>query len=222
MEILIIEDDKKIAEFLFRYLSQYANITHLVYPLAALNFLEKQHFDIVILDLSLPQLDGLEVCRLIKSLSDAKIIISSARSNIDDKLYALENGADDYLPKPYDPRELYARIKLLYKRETSTPNIKNKRNSDFQIDTDLSIIKYQGEKLNLTKAEYEIMQLFINTPNKPFSRIDLAHNISAHRYDSGLQSISVLVGRLRKKIEKDYQNPRFIVTVRGFGYKFNE
>lgn len=221
MNILIIEDDDTIAELLSRYLSQYANVSHLVYPLDAFKLLEKEDFDIIILDLTLPQLDGLEVCKMIKKSSKTKIIISSARSGINDKLYALEHGADDYLPKPYDPRELYARIKILYTRLDSTDEKENSK-KDFQIDTTLCMISYKGKKIDLTLAEYEIMQLFISHPNKPFSRTDIANSISAHRFDSSLQSINVLVGRIRKKIEVDYKNPIFIITVRGFGYKFSE
>ncbi len=124
IKILMLEDDELIADLLSRYLSQYANVTHLIYPLDALKLLDSENFDIIILDLTLPQLDGLEVCKMMKKVSEAKIIISSARSDINDKLFALENGADDYLPKPYDPRELYARIKLLHVRDKRVKKMK--------------------------------------------------------------------------------------------------
>lgn len=219
LKILMLEDDELIANLLIRYLSQYAKVTHLIYPLEALELLDEEKFDIIILDLTLPQLDGLEVCKLMRKVTDAKIIISSARSDINDKLYALENGADDYLPKPYDPRELYARIKILHKRGA---NKEERGDSKFQIDKKSCIISYDNKELVLTLAEYEIMQMFLDSPNQAFSRSDIANSISVHRFDSGLESINVLIGRLRKKVEPDYKKPIYIKTVRGLGYKFDE
>ena len=218
LKILMLEDDEVIAKLLIRYLSQYAKVTHLVYPLEALELLDEEKFDIVILDLTLPQLDGLEVCKLIKKVSKAKIIISSARSDINDKLFALENGADDYLPKPYDPRELYARIKILHARGESH----EESNSKFKLDENECIISYEAKVLDLTMAEYQIMQLFLENKKQAFSRSDIANSVDSHRFDSGLESINVLIGRLRKKVEPDYKHPIYIKTVRGLGYKFDE
>ena len=218
LTILMIEDDETIASLLSRYLSQYAHVTHKVYPLEALELLDDKTFDIIILDLTLPQLDGLEVCKLIKKVSDAKIIISSARFDINDKLYAFEYGADDYLPKPYDPRELYARIKILTKRAL----VDVEKDALFKIDKNACVIVYKKRELDLTLAEYQIMKLFLEHDNQVFSRSDIANAISSHRLDSGLESINVLIGRLRKKIEKDYKKPYYIKTVHGLGYKFNE
>lgn len=217
--ILILEDDEAIAKLLTRYLSQYMKVTHVIYPMEALELLDEKSFDIIILDLTLPQLDGLEVCKLMRKISDAKIIISSARSDINDKLYALEHGADDYLPKPYDPRELYARIKILLKRGNEN---NSQSESKFKIDKKSCIVFYDNIELVLTLAEYQIMELFLENKNQAFSRSDIANSISSHRFDSGLESINVLIGRLRQKVEKDYKNPFYIKTVRGIGYKFNE
>jgi len=218
LTILLLEDDKVIASLLSRYLSQYAQVTHLEYPLEALELLDEKRFDIIILDLTLPQLDGLEVCKLMRKVSDAKIIISSARSDINDKLFALENGADDYLPKPYDPRELYARIKLLHARGAKKVTVDSK----FRVDKESCMIFYENRELNLTLAEYQIMQLFLERPNQAFSRSDIANSISSHRFESGLESINVLIGRLRKKVEKNYKRPVHIKTIRGIGYRFYE
>jgi len=218
LKILMLEDDEVIAKLLIRYLSQYAEVTHKVFPLEALELLDEKEFDIIILDLTLPQLDGLEVCKLIRQTSEAKIIISSARSDINDKLYALENGADDYLPKPYDPRELYARIKILHARNTQH----NDSNSKFKLDKNECIIYKQNQALDLTMAEFQIMRLFLENKKQAFSRSDIANAVESHRFDSGLESINVLIGRLRKKVEDDYKKPQHIKTVRGLGYKFDE
>jgi two-component system OmpR family response regulator len=214
----MLEDDEVIAKLLMRYLSQYAQVTHMVYPLEALELLDEKKFDIIILDLTLPQLDGLEVCKLMRKVSKAKIIISSARSDINDKLFALENGADDYLPKPYDPRELYARIKILHARHDKGDD----SNSAFKLDENACIIYREGQALELTMAEYQIMQLFLENKRQAFSRSDIANSVDSHRFDSGLESINVLIGRLRKKVEPDYKRPKYIKTVRGLGYKFDE
>ena len=218
LKILMLEDDEVIAKLLMRFLSQYAQVTHLVYPLEALELLDEKKFDIIILDLTLPQLDGLEVCKLMRKVSKAKIIISSARSDINDKLFALENGADDYLPKPYDPRELYARIKILHARQENSDDA----NSKFKLDTNACLISHEEKVLDLTMAEYQIMQLFLENKKQAFSRSDIANSVNSHRFDSGLESINVLIGRLRKKIEPDYKHPIHIKTVRGLGYKFDE
>jgi two-component system OmpR family response regulator len=219
LKILIIEDDETIAKLLSDYLKAYAEVTHIIYPLEALQRLDSECFDIIILDLTLPQMDGLKVCKMIRSISEAKIIISSARSDIEDKLYALENGADDYLPKPYDPRELYARIKILYARSIKERTISSRL---FNLDTEASLIYKNGKVLDLTKAEYQIMHLFLTHEGKTFSRTDIGNAISSHRFDSGLESINVLVGRLRKKIESSHKNPTHIITVHGIGYRFSE
>ena len=218
LKILMLEDDEIIAKLLLRFLTQYAQVTHLVYPLEALELLDEERFDIIILDLTLPQLDGLEVCKLMKKVSKAKIIISSARSDINDKLFALENGADDYLPKPYDPRELYARIKILHARGQNLDD----SNSKFKLDSIERIITYENQILELTMAEYQIMQLFLENKKQAFSRSDIANFVDSHRFNSGLESINVLIGRLRKKVEPDYKHPIYIKTVRGLGYKFDE
>ncbi|CAA6808443.1 MAG: DNA-binding response regulator [uncultured Sulfurovum sp.] len=218
LKILMLEDDEVIANLLMRYLAQYAKVTHKIQPLEALELLDEQKFDIIILDLTLPQLDGLEVCKLMRKVSNAKIIISSARSDINDKLFALENGADDYLPKPYDPRELYARIKLLHARQGGTED----KDSKFKLDTNACLIYKEGKALELTMAEYQIMQLFLENKAQAFSRADIANSVDSHRFDSGIESINVLIGRLRKKVERDYKHPEYIKTVRGLGYKFDE
>ena len=217
LKILLIEDDSVIAALLCDFLSQYADVRHFIYPLDALQCLDEEIFEIIILDLSLPQIDGLKVCQMIRAICDSKIIISSARSDINDKLFALENGADDYLPKPYDPRELYARIKLLVQRQT---NESETGSFTFYIDEEAQNIHKDTLELQLTKAEYEMMCLFIGNEGHTFSRTDIANAISVHRFDSGLESINVLIGRLRKKIEKEYKNPQHIITVRGLGYRF--
>ncbi len=217
--ILMVEDDQQIADLLIRFFdeSDY-DISHVIKPSQALNMIEKYDFDVIILDLTLPEIDGLELCKKIVQITSAPIIISSARSDINDKLDALEFGAEDYLAKPYDPRELQARIKTLLKREGK---ISNDTNSSFIIDNKAGSIKFNKKALDLTPAEYEMLKLFIENPGSTLTRADIANSMDSHRFESGVESINVIIGRIRKKIEQDSSKPSYIKTVRGIGYRFD-
>ena len=219
LKLLLIEDDQQMAELLSKFLTNNGNsVTHLPRPSLALASLAVNRFDMIILDLSLPEMDGLELCKKIREVSDVHIIISSARSDLNDKLDGLSNGADDYLPKPYDPRELLARIKTVMKRSS---NSTIELNTLFKIDEVSTQIFKSDKALDLTLAEFEILKLMIKNPNRTISRVDIANSMQSHRFDSGIESINILIGRLRKKIGS---NPldQYIETVRGMGYRFVE
>jgi len=219
LRLLLIEDDQQMAELLSKFLTNNGNhVTHLPRPSLVLASLYINTYDLIILDLSLPEMDGLELCKKIREVSDVHIIISSARSDLNDKLDGLNNGADDYLPKPYDPRELLARIKTVMKRSSSTLV---EHNGIFRVD-EVSTQIFKNEKvLDLTLAEFEILKLMIKNPNRTISRADIANSMQSHRFESGIESINILIGRLRKKIGS---NPldQYIETVRGMGYRFVE
>lgn len=218
IQILMVEDDVVIAEFLGKYFetTDY-KITHVITPSNALHLIKKKLFDIIILDLTLPEIDGLELCKRMNALVTTPIIISSARSDINDKLMALEYGADDYLAKPYDPRELEARIKTVLKRVGKMPDGEN---SAFIINVESSEIFYHNKPLELTPAEYQILIMFLENPNRSISRADIANSIDSHRLESGVESINVLIGRIRKKIEREPNKPQLLKTIRGIGYRF--
>ncbi len=220
LEILLIEDDQQMADLLVKYLNKEGiKVSHLLRPSQALASLAVNTFDLIILDLSLPEMDGLELCKKIRKMTDVYIIISSARSDIDDKLQGLENGADDYLPKPYDPRELLARIKTVMKRSNIMSSVEEE--GLFRIDDSATQIFKEGKLLDLTLAEFEILRLMIKNPNRTISRVDIANSMDTHRFESGIESINILVGRLRKKIGSQPLD-EFIQTVRGVGYRFVE
>jgi len=221
LQLLLIEDDQQMADLLVKYLNKEGiEVTHLLRPSQALASLAVNTFDLIILDLSLPEMDGLELCKKIRKMTDVYIIISSARSDIDDKLQGLENGADDYLPKPYDPRELLARIKTVMKRSQSVSTLEEEEGL-FRIDDSATQIFKEGSLLDLTLAEFEILRLMIKNPNRTISRVDIANSMETHRFESGIESINILVGRLRKKIGSQPLD-QFIHTVRGVGYRFVE
>jgi len=219
-KILLIEDDTEITELLTRYLERYGmEVIAYTHPESALASLGIESYDAVLLDLTLPQIDGLEVCRLLRERSDIPIIISSARHDLSDKVIALEYGADDYLPKPYEPRELVARIQSHLRRYAGSirPAV-----SRFRVDASRMIIDKDGEALSLTVAEYELLGLLIKHKNEVISRDFIANNVEAIAWESTERSIDVLVGRIRRKIETDPKHPLFIRSIRGVGYKFTE
>jgi two-component system OmpR family response regulator len=219
--VLLIEDDMQMAQLLQRFLKEQGMyVAHVTRPSQAMAMLAVETFDLIVLDLSLPEMDGLTLCRKIRETSDVHIIISSARSDLDDKLTGLENGADDYLPKPYDPRELLARIKTVLRRQGHAAP-EPEEQSRFRIDEGATQIYFDGRPLKLTLAEYEILRLLLKKANRTISRADIANSIDSHRFESGIESINILVGRIRKKLDPDNYDA-FIQTVRGIGYRFVE
>ncbi len=187
------------------------------HPVEGLKILEHETFDALVLDLSLPQIDGLEVCRTVRtSFPNLPIIISSARSDTVDKIIGFELGADDYLPKPYEPIELAFRLRAILRRGI----LVNRSTDVFSIDENQHIIKRNNRELQLTKAEYDIVSFMFHKEGYVISREELLLNINSIKFQSGLKSIDVIIGRIRQKIGDDPKNPRFILSVRGVGYKF--
>jgi len=216
-KILMIEDDLELAEILMEYLVDKMGFDVKVEddPFKAVSILNLEPFDLVILDLTLPGMDGLEVCESIRERQDIPIIISSARSDVTDKVKALELGADDYLPKPYDPRELEARIQSVLRRYEQKAKSKNENKSDFKCDKDTMTITYKGRAIELTNAEFGILSYMIQKQGLVVSREDLIHNVNAINEDSSNKSIDVMVGRIRNKLG----DKTLIESVRGVGYK---
>lgn len=215
-KILMIEDDLELAEILSEYLEQFDfKIITEDDPFKAISILKLEPFDLVILDLTLPGMDGLEVCEAIREKQDIPIIISSARSDLSDKVKALEIGADDYLPKPYDPRELEARIYSVLRRYEAKSLEKEESKSDFKCDPSSMSITYKGRSIDLTNAEFGILSYMIAKQGLVVSREDLIHNVNAINEDSSNKSIDVMVGRIRNKLG----DKSLIESVRGVGYK---
>ena len=224
IKVLMIEDDLELAEILTEYLEQFnINVETVDDPFLGVPTLASKEYDLVILDLTLPGLDGLEVCKDIRKRYDIPIIISSARHDIDDKVNALEFGADDYMPKPYDPRELQARIKSLLRRKPDSALSQNSKVSlkpkDIVYDKEKSLIFFKGEELSLTKAELGILKYMLKKEGGVISRDELIYNVDAISEDSTNKSIDVIVGRIRQKLGDNPKSPTYIHSVRGIGYK---
>jgi len=217
-KILLIEDDKEIGELLSEHLSGYGmTVVCAEKPSEAFEALKSNDFDLVVLDLMLPEMNGFEVCKKIKAEYDLPIIISSARGNTSDKVLGLDLGADDYLTKGYEPIELVKRIEAVLRRYR-----KSEKDSDveFTVDERAMTIKFKGDPLALTNSEYELMRLFLNSKGKALNRDDIANAIEFLNWDSTSRNVDVLVSKLRNKLGDDPKNPKYIKSVWGHGYKF--
>ncbi len=218
IKALLIDDDLRLAELLENYLKKSdIKLEAISDPLDALQAIRKHGPEVIVLDVMMPKMNGFEVCQKIRSDYSLPIIMLSARGEPNDKIRGLESGADDYLAKPFEPRELVARIMSLIRR---IPTKTNSKDSIFEID-DLHLeIKMNGSALDLTTKEYDLLLMFINNPGIAFTRDEIIKEIKgidAHLFS---RSIDILISRLRQKIESDPKSPRIIKTIWGKGYMF--
>ena len=219
INILMIEDDPEFSLFLGEFLDKYnIKITNYEDPYLGLTA-GISNYDLLILDLTLPGIDGLEVCEKISKSYDIPIIISSARSDVTDKIMGLQIGADYYLPKPYDPKEMYAVIQSLLRRSKKTNKIDEE--SVFEYDKSSLTIYFKKNELNLTHAEYEVMICLLKNKNTVVSRDQIVNECESLT-DSYSKSLDVIIGRLRAKLEDDSKKPKYIHSVRGLGYKISQ
>jgi two-component system OmpR family response regulator len=218
----MVEDDPELAVVLAEYLKQFnMEVTNFEEPFLALSSLKIHSYDLVILDLTLPGMDGLEVCKAILKEHDIPIIISSARSDITDKVTALQLGADDYLPKPYDPRELEVRIQTILRRLNKSQAPLHELSKDFTYNEEKKEILKQGDYVKLTAAEYEVLLLFLKREGFVVSRDDIFENSDLLNSDyDNIGSLAVIINRIRQKIEDNPKHPKYLHTIRGMGYKF--
>ena len=222
IKIAMIEDDLELAEVLSLYLKQFnIEVVNFEEPFLALSSLKLQKFDLLILDLTLPGMDGLDVCKRVVDEFNIPIIISSARSDISDKVTALKLGADDYLPKPYDPRELEVRIRTILRRFNKSYEKESNIKKTFILDEEKKDITKDGISIKLTAAEFEILSLFIKREGFIVSRDDIFENsdILNSDYESS-GSLAVIINRIRHKIEDNQKEQKYLQTIRGMGYKF--
>jgi DNA-binding response OmpR family regulator len=176
--------------------------------------------DVVLIDIMLPDIDGFEVCRAIRRQSDVPIIMVTARDDTHDVVAGLEAGADDYLTKPFAPKELSARIRALLRRvRTSDPASTHLRFGDLEVLPEQGVVRRGGTEVHLTKTEFKLLVELATAPGKVFSRETLLDKVWGYDYFADGRLVDVHVRRLRTKVEADPANPRHVVTVRGLGYK---
>ena len=216
---MIIEDDPELSLILTNYLTKYdMEVVGAEDPYIGLSLLTQHDFDLVILDLTLPGMDGLEMIPKIREHSSIPIIISSARDDITDKVIGLERGADDYMPKPYDPRELVTRIKTILRRTNTGGKTKKKKDEIFKVDKTSRTIIFQDKLLDLTAAEFDVLSMLVAHKNGSVSREQLLYESDHIDDESSVKNIDVIISRIRHKIAKIDPDHIYIKPIRGVGY----
>ena len=218
---LLIDDDQKLGDLLKNYLKSYdIDLSAINDPRNAIDTINHLDPDLLILDVMMPHINGFELCKMIREESDTPIIILSARGESDEKVKGIDLGADDYLSKPFEARELVARIHSLLRRTQKDLAVRS--DPIFEVDQQRLEVSLNGNVLDLTTKEFELMDLFIKNPGVIFTRDEIIKEIKgidAHLFS---RSIDILISRLRHKIEDDPKEPKLIKTIWGKGYMFVE
>jgi two-component system alkaline phosphatase synthesis response regulator PhoP len=222
--VLVVEDEPQIAEIAKDYL-EHAGFTVLTTGdgLDALALTRERHPDLVVLDLGVSRLDGLEVARQLRRDGDTPIIILTARVEESDRLIGLEVGADDYITKPFSPRELVARVRAVLRRTgTAAGGDAVIRRGDLTIDTGRMSVSLAGHPVDLTTSEFHLLATLARQPGRVFTRAQLLDAVRGMAIESFERAIDAHVKNIRRKLEPDPHNPRYLLTVYGAGYKFAE
>ena len=216
---LLIDDDQKLGDLLKNYLKSYdIDLSAINDPRNAIDTINHLDPDLLILDVMMPHINGFRLCKMIREESDTPIIILSARGEADDKIKGIDLGADDYLSKPFEARELVARIHSLLRRIQKDAAVRS--DQIFKVDQQRLEVSLNGNVLDLTTKEFELMDLFLKNPGIIFTRDEIIKEIKgidAHLFS---RSIDILISRLRYKIENDPKEPKLIKTIWGKGYIF--
>ena len=233
MKILIIEDEANIVQLIRLYLEQAGfTVVSASDGVSGLELHAREHPDLVILDLMLPTLDGMEVCRRIRAWASTPILMLTARSGEDDRIAGLELGADDYLVKPFSPREVVSRVKAILRRsggeQASARASENKeaKNDEVRRFDKLTIylperrVEANGQRVTLTAKEFDLLVMLTSAPERVFTREALLNQVWGYTYVGDGRTVDVHIGTLRKKIEAVKDAPHYIKTVWGVGYKF--
>jgi DNA-binding response OmpR family regulator len=222
--ILIIDDDEQLNERLGRYLRKFDfTVMSATSPGEGLRLLEKELPDLVILDVMLPEMDGFEALQKMRARGDVPVIMLTARGDVDDRITGLDLGADDYLPKPFSPRELVARIQTVLRRHRARPDrgkYAERRFGELSVNLGNGTVTLAGESVALTDLEFRILSVFVRNAGTTMHRDRLLDQVRGVEWDAFDRSIDVLISRLRQKLGDDPKNPRYIKTVWGTGYVF--
>lgn len=219
--ILIIDDDEKLNQLLKDFLADFGFETiSATHPADGLKLLKKKSLDLVILDVMMPDMDGFEVCKAIRQAHTVPIIMLTARGEVTDKVVGLELGADDYLAKPFEPRELVARIHSVLRRSQKIDDSKPQRFGRLEIDFPKRIVKLDGEIVDLTTNEFVALALLVKNAGKVLDRDQILQELRGMDCDAFNRSVDITMSRLRQKLKDNPKTPMFIKTVWGTGYVF--
>lgn len=229
-EVLIVEDDKDIVALLKLHLEDLDCSVHAVYDgNDGLDMVKNGRFDLIILDLMLPSVDGLEICRQVRADKDyTPILMLTAKAEEIDRVLGLESGADDYLTKPFSVREFISRVKAIFRRvDMLTETIKGDKNkilrySELEIDPEKRKVSVGGNRISLTPKEFDLLSLMAQNPGRSYSRELLLNLVWGYEFSGYEHTVNSHINRLRSKIEADISNPNFILTDWGTGYMFND
>ncbi|MGB3717557.1 MAG: response regulator transcription factor [Candidatus Promineifilaceae bacterium] len=221
--ILVVDDEPRLSNLVRGYLEQEG------YQVVVANngrealFAARDHKpDLIILDLMMPEMDGWEFMRLHRQKRNTPIIMLTARIDDVDKIAGLETGADDYLTKPFSPRELVARVRAVLRRTTSAPEVSEiLRAGDLVLDVESRALTLGGRLIDLTPMEFDLLATLMRNPGRAYSRLDLLERTQGYAYDGYERTVDVHIKNLRKKIEPEPSDPGYVLTVFGVGYRFN-
>lgn len=225
LRVLVVDDDKQIVRLIRSYLEESGYSVLTAYEgETALHIIRREHPDLVILDLMLPEHDGWDITRRVRSdesLAATPIIMLTARVEDTDKIIGLELGADDYITKPFNPREVVARVRAVLRRtgDTLGPGARILTVGDLRLDTDAHQVTQTDALLDLTVTEFNLLKVFMQNPGRAFTRMELIEQAFGYTYDNLDRTVDSHIKNLRKKIEPDSSNPTYILTVYGVGYR---
>ncbi len=219
--ILIIDDDEKLNHLLGKFLKDFGyDLVSAITPSSGFKRIKEKKPDLIILDVMLPEMDGFEVCKTIRRTSRIPIIMLTARGDLTDKVVGLELGADDYLPKPFEPRELVARIQSILRRTRTTAFGKSESFGRINIDFARQRVMLDNLPMDLTTSEYTVLSFLAVNMGKVLDRDQILQELSGMDCEAFNRTVDVAVSRLRQKLGEDPKNPKFIKTVWGSGYLF--
>lgn len=219
-KILVIDDDEKLTKLLARFLGDFGFVVHAAHtPSRGLELMKKLVPDLIILDIMLPQMDGFEVCKAIRQKSSVPIIMLTARGELTDRVVGLELGSDDYLAKPFEPRELVARINTVLRR-TGGDFLKTERFGELRVDHNGRKAIVGNRDIQLTTNEFIVLSILCNKPGKVFDRDEILQGLRGIDSDAYNRTVDIAISRLRNKLGDDPQHPKYIKTIWGAGYVF--
>ena len=224
-KILVIDDDQELNSLLTRYLSKFEfEVLSACHPTAGLELFRTENPSLIVLDVMLPGKNGYEVCKEIRAEAKVPIIMLTARGDLSDRIVGLELGADDYLSKPYEPRELVARIQSVLRRTedyAQSPSLaKILRSQDLMLNLNQASVTLSGEAVEFTTTEFEILKLLMENKGVTLSREQILERLRGVEWDNIDRTIDVLVSRIRHKLKDDPKHPKYLKTFWGTGYRF--